>query len=205
MKQSNGGFGMKIIGLTGGTGSGKGLVSQILKAHGAYIIDSDLIAHDIIQKGRPAFLELLAYFGENILGEDGEIVRRSLGEIVFRDKEKLSFLNACTHKYIKMEIATQLAYAKENPEIAYSIIDAPLLFEAGLESICDAVWVVYAKEEVRIQRIMERDGITKEHAKARVSNQKTWEEYEALSDTVIDNSQDYAHVEQQIVALLENH
>lgn len=194
---------MKVIGLTGGTGSGKSVVSRGLEAAGAVIVDADKIAHDIILKGEPAYNEIIEYYGTGILGEDGEIIRKKLGEIVFNDKEKLAFLNQCTHKYITMEVKRQISVAKEAGTAKAIIVDAPLLLEAGLETVCDLVWVVYADPEVRAQRVMARDGVTYELAKARIANQKSWEEYKAAASTVIDNSKDLAHLEEQLDALLK--
>lgn len=196
---------MKVIGLTGGTGSGKGVVSQCLREAGAAIIDADLIAHEIIKMGRPAYEELVDYFGNEILRYDGEIFRRKLGEIVFRDKEKLKFLNLCTHKYIAQEIARQIQEAKELRNAKLIIIDAPLLIEAGLAEICDSIWVVYADEEVRALRVMQRDGITYETAKARIANQKSWTEYESYAQEVIDNSSDLENVQAQVATLMKKY
>lgn len=196
---------MNVIGLTGGTGSGKGVVSQCLKEAGAAIIDADLIAHDIIKKGRPAYNELVDYFGEEILQEDGQIFRRKLGEIVFREKEKLAFLNRCTHKYIAQEIQHQIQELKEQNLAKCIIIDAPLLVEAGLVGICDAIWVVYADEEVRARRVMQRDGITYELAKARIGNQKSWAEYKSYAQEVIDNSASLEAVQAQVVSLMKKY
>lgn len=194
---------MKVIGLTGGTGSGKSVVSRSLKDAGAVIVDADRIAHEIILKGEPAYHEIIAYYGTGILDAEGNIIRKKLGEIVFNDKEKLAFLNQCTHKYITAEVKRQITAAKEVGTAKAIIIDAPLLLEAGLETVCDLVWVVYADPEVRAQRVMVRDGITYELAKARISNQKTWEEYKAVANAVIDNSKDLAHLEDQLSELLK--
>ncbi|MDD4842839.1 MAG: dephospho-CoA kinase [Anaerotignum sp.] len=196
---------MKVIGLTGGTGSGKGVVSQCLRDVGAAIIDADLIAHEIIKKGRPAYEELVDYFGGQILQEDGEIFRRKLGEIVFRGKEKLEFLNRCTHKYIAQEIARQIQEAKELGKAKLIIIDAPLLVEAGLVEICDAIWVVYADVEVRARRVMQRDGISYETAQARIANQKSWAEYESFAQAVIDNSGTLQEVQTQVAGLMKKY
>lgn len=196
---------MKVVGLTGGTGSGKGVVSQCLREAGSAIIDADLIAHEIIKKGKPAYEELTRYFGRHILREDGEIFRRKLGEIVFRDKEKLEFLNRCTHKYIAQEIARQIQEAKELGKKKLIVIDAPLLVEAGLVEICDSIWVVYADEEVRVHRIMERDGILLETAKARIGNQKSWAEYKSYAQEVIDNSSTLEAVQSQVATLMKKY
>lgn len=194
---------MKIIGLTGGTGSGKGFVSERLKARKAYVIDADAVAHEIIEKGRLAYKEIVDYFGSEILDEDGNIFRRKLGNIVFSDKDKLAFLNSCTHKYINMEIMRIIEEVKPQTNV-YSaiIIDAPLLAEAGLVDICDDIWVVYADSEVRVKRIMERDSISEEQARNRIASQRSWEEYKELGAVIIDNSSDDENVERQLDALL---
>lgn len=194
---------MKIIGLTGGTGSGKGFVSERLKARKAYVIDADAVAHEIIEKGRPAYKAIVDYFGSEILDEDGNIFRRKLGNIVFSDKDKLAFLNSCTHKYINMEIMRIIEEVKPQTNV-YSaiIIDAPLLAEAGLVDICDDIWVVYADSEVRVKRIMERDSISEEQARNRIASQRSWEEYKELGAVIIDNSSDDENVERQLDALL---
>ncbi|WP_458398863.1 dephospho-CoA kinase [Anaerotignum sp.] len=194
---------MKVIGLTGGTGSGKSVVSRGLEAAGAVIVDADQIAHEIILKGEPAYHEIIDYYGTGILDEEGNIIRKKLGEIVFNDKEKLAFLNQCTHKYITAEVNRQIAAAKEEGSAKAIIVDAPLLLEAGLEKVCDLVWVVYADPEVRAQRVMARDGVSYELAKARIANQKSWEEYKAAASTVIDNSKDLAFLEDQLAELLK--
>lgn len=194
---------MKIIGLTGGTGSGKGFVSERLKARKAYVIDADAVAHEIIEKGRPAYKEIVDYFGNEILDENGNIFRRKLGNIVFSDRDKLAFLNSCTHKYINMEIMRIIEEVKPQTNV-YSaiIIDAPLLAEAGLVDICDDIWVVYADSEVRVKRIMERDSISEEQARNRIASQRSWEEYKELGAVIIDNSSDDENVERQLDALL---
>ncbi|MBR2382169.1 MAG: dephospho-CoA kinase [Anaerotignum sp.] len=194
---------MKVIGLTGGTGSGKSVVSKSLLAAGAVIVDADRIAHEIILKGEPAYHEIIEYYGTGILDAEGNIIRKKLGEIVFNDKEKLAFLNQCTHKYITAEVKRQIAEAKEAGTAKAIIVDAPLLLEAKLETVCDLVWVVYAEPEVRAQRVMARDGITYELAKARIANQKSWEEYRAAADAVIDNSNDLVHLEKQLDEILK--
>ena len=194
---------MKVIGLTGGTGSGKSVVSKSLAEAGAVIVDADKIAHEIILKGEPAYQEIVDYYGTDILDAEGNIIRKKLGEIVFNDKEKLAFLNQCTHKYITAEVKRQIAAAKEAGTATAIIVDAPLLLEAKLETVCDLVWVVYADPEVRAQRVMARDGITYELAKARISNQKSWEEYKSAASAVIDNSKDLVHLKEQMTEILK--
>ena len=194
---------MKVIGLTGGTGSGKSVVSKSLAAAGAVVIDADRIAHEIILKGEPAYTEIVNFYGTEILDAEGNIIRKRLGEIVFHDAKKLAFLNQCTHKYICAEVDRQIAVAKQAAVAKEIILDAPLLLEAGLESRCDAVWVVYAEPEVRAKRVMERDGVSYALAKARIANQKSWEEYKQAASVVIDNSRDIAYLQGQLDKILK--
>ena len=194
---------MKVIGLTGGTGSGKSIVSKSLAEAGAVIVDADKIAHEIILKDEPAYREIVEYYGTGILDAEENIIRKKLGEIVFNDKEKLAFLNQCTHKYITAEVKRQIAAAKAEGTAAAIIVDAPLLLEAKLETVCDLVWVVHADPEVRAQRVMARDGISYELAKARISNQKSWAEYKSAASAVIDNSKDLSYLKEQITEILK--
>ncbi len=193
---------MIVIGLTGGTGSGKGVVSAYLEKKNAYIIDCDSIAHDIIMPGKEAYDEIIAFYGEEILDRDKKIIRKKLGDIVFSDKDKLAFLNECTHKYICREIFSRIQEA-EKGGFFICVLDAPLLIEAGLVDICDRVWAVLSEEETQIKRIMDRDGITREQAKKRIQCQKSKEEYKRAADEIIDNNGDLCYVEEQIDVLLD--
>ena len=179
------------------------MVSKSLAAAGAVVIDADRIAHEIILKGEPAYTEIVNFYGTEILDAEGNIIRKRLGEIVFHDAKKLAFLNQCTHKYICAEVDRQIAAAKQAAVAKEIVLDAPLLLEAGLESRCDAVWVVYAEPEVRAKRVMERDGVSYALAKARIANQKSWEEYKQAASVVIDNSRDIAYLQGQLDKILK--
>ena len=133
---------MKVIGLTGGTGSGKSVVSRSLAAAGAVIVDADKIAHEIILKGEPAYQEIIEYYGTGILDEEGNIIRKKLGEIVFNDKEKLAFLNQCTHKYITAEVKRQIAEAKEENKV-YTFVDRAYDLLKGLDLDADSLDDLY--------------------------------------------------------------
>ncbi len=192
---------MKVIGLTGGTGSGKSIVSAFLEQNGAYIIDADEIAHGIIERGKPAYEELTNYFGGAILDQDRNILRKKLGSIVFTNKEKLDFLNRCTHKYISQEIDKQIAERKKKQRDTCIVLDAPLLLEAKLENRCNEIWVVFAEEEVRARRIMERDNITYQEAKNRIGCQKNWDFYRQKANLILDNSKDLQYLKRQLEAI----
>lgn len=177
-----------IIGLTGGSGSGKSTVAEILKQHNLLIIDCDKIAHEIILKGNDAYIELINIFGENILDSSKQIDRKKLGNIVFKDKGKLNLLNECTHKHIVNKVKEIIKENLNNKDINAIVIDAPLLIEANLHTIVDEVWAVYADTDIRIQRLVKRDNITLEQAKERLQSQMSWVEMVTYADTIIYNN-----------------
>lgn len=180
---------MQIIGLTGNSGCGKSTVSNILYEFGAYIIDADKIAHDIIKKGNIAYIEIIKLFGNDILNQENEIDRKKLAEIVFNNKEKLELLTILTHKYIIEYIKEDIKnILSSNLNYRYIVIDAPLLIEAGLHKITDKVWVVYADLNIRIERITKRDKITKQKAIERFNNQMEYEKLKSYADIIIENN-----------------
>ena len=174
-----------IIGLTGNSGSGKGAVGRIMSDSAKYsclIIDCDVVAHENMKRGGLAYNDIINAFGSEILDENGEIDRKKLGGIVFADKEKLKLLNTITHGYVKQRTDDII---KENTQYDFIVVDAPLLKEAGMLDSVDTVWLVKASEDTRLKRVMKRDNITAEAAKARFKNQKPFDE--SLADTIIQN------------------
>lgn len=172
---------MKIW-LTGGSGCGKSAAAAIFAENGFKIVDADAIAREIVLPGRPAYVEILAYFGEEFRAPDGFLDRRKLGRAVFGDEEKLGVLNKITHKYI---IEEMLKRSEGEKNVIY---DAPLRNTFGVP--CDKTLCMTAPEEVRIRRIMTRDGIAREDAAARIHAQSTAEEYLGDADGVLENSGD---------------
>lgn len=195
---------MRVIGITGPSGSGKSAVSEILLKKGAVNIDADKIAHDIILNGTEAYYKLVDYFGSKIVGDDGEILRRKLGNIVFADGgEKLKFLNDTTHKYIFDEMERQIKEAEKNGA-SIVIIDAPLLIEGKFITLAKEIWAVHADKNVQIKRIMQRDGITQKEAENRLSRQKPWSTYAGFATKIIDNSTDLNNLEKEVERALES-
>lgn len=182
MKQNNRPY---IIGIAGSSGSGKGEVCKILEGLGCYIIDCDKLAHENMAKGGCAYSDIVNAFGTDILGSDGEIDRKILGGIVFNDKGKLALLNRIAHSLIKKRITEIIA---ENTDREYIVIDAPLLIEGGLLPLCSCAWLVDADTEVRLCRVMQRDGITREKALERFKNQAPASEYRDLFCPIITNN-----------------
>lgn len=179
---------MLIIGLTGASGSGKTTIAGLMAYRNIYVLDADITAREIVKPGKPALLEIIEAFGEDIIHDDGTLKRKKLGNIVFNDRKKLEILNDITHKYIVQEVKRELAEMGED----ISVIDAAVLAQSGLIDICDYVIAVVADDDLQIQRIMERDELTEQEAKARISSQQTREQFIADADFVIDTSGDVA-------------
>jgi dephospho-CoA kinase len=193
---------MKIIGLTGGTGSGKSTVAGIARQLGAKVIDADIVAREVVKKGQTALEEIVWYFGTEVLLESGELDRKKLGRIVFADKEKLRLLNQITHKYIIHNIKEEIKIEMRKNTYNIIIIDAAILIESGLYEICDAVWVVVANKEERIRRIMERDQLSLTEAQNRINSQMAESEMKKYASAVINNDNDIESVRFQVTQLI---
>lgn len=192
---------MTVIGLTGKTGSGKSSVCLELKKLGAYIIDTDVIARKIVEKDTPALKQLAEHFGDVILNEDGTLNRKALAKLAFSSKEETAKLNSMTHPYISKEVEKEITFAKENG-YEFCIIDAAALIESDCKDLCDIIAVVCARENVRLKRILARDGIDEKTAKLRISAQKSDEYYFKNADIIIMN-EDAQSVEDNALKLIE--
>ncbi len=176
---------MMILGLCGQSGAGKTTVLESFVAFGAKVCDCDKISREVMGKDTPCSAEVIQVFGQDIC-RDGEIDRRALGRIVFFDSEKLETLTEITHRYIKAEVYNRMEEAKSTG-VKLFVIDAPLLFESGLDAVCDITVAVTANRETRINRIMMRDRIDRELAQKRLDSQLGEEELNRLADEVIVN------------------
>ncbi|MDN5331376.1 MAG: dephospho-CoA kinase [Tepidanaerobacteraceae bacterium] len=189
---------MKVIGLTGGIASGKSTVSRMLRQKGAYIIDADEIAREIVKPGKPAWEDIVRYFGKEILDESGNIRRKKLAKIVFSDEKKLNLLNRITHPRIVEEIKREIeACRRRNEKIV--IIDAALLLEIGLDVLVDEVWVVAVDEKTQIDRLIKRESsISYAEAMERIRAQMPLEEKLKFATRIIDNSGDIENTQKQV-------
>lgn len=195
---------MRIIGVTGGIGSGKSTVSRVLKDLGAKIIDADKVAREIVYKGGKVLDELTAFFGNEILDESDGLNRKKLGEIVFNNPEKLEVLNQIMHKHIVDRIVNDLNTAKSEGKWEIIVIDAPIPLEHGFIDLVDEVWVVVADKETRIKRVMDRSGLTYEEALSRINSQLKDEEYSRIADEIIVNDGAIEDLEKSVVKLFIN-
>lgn len=176
---------MFAIGLTGGLGSGKSTVAEMLRQKGAAVLNADLLGHRVYEPGRAAWQEVVEAFGQQVVAADGTIDRKRLASIVFADPEALRRLNAITHPRIREMIQEGLAeLAAQGTKVV--VVEAALLLEAGWDDLVDEVWVTVAPPEVAAQRAAARSGIPLEEALARVRAQMSNEERVRRARVVID-------------------
>lgn len=189
-----------IVGLTGGIVSGKSTVARMFKQLGADTIDADNIARIIVQPGKKAWKNIVHYFGKEILKDNQEINRKELARIVFADKEKLEKLNNITHPEIMAIIKNKIEEMRSKGCVnaTISIIEVPLLFEAGMEYMMDRIIVVYLNREEQIKRLHIRNNLTQEEAINRIDSQMSLEKKLKKADYVIDNSASLSHTRIQV-------
>jgi len=176
---------MKVIGLTGGIGSGKSTVSQFLKELGAVIIDADKVGHEAFKPDTELWREVVAAFGRQILKPSGDIDRKRLGEAVFGNPELLSRLNQVMHPRMYDMVKAQLEeYRRQGVRVV--VLEAPLLIEAGWTSLVDEVWVTVASESTVLRRLQEQVGLSEQQSLARIRSQLPSGERIKQADVVID-------------------
>lgn len=187
---------MKIIGVTGTSGAGKTTICKILKEkYNAYIIDADEIAKKLSKKGNMYLQSIVEYFGPDILDNNGELKRKELANIIYKNTEKRNNLNHLTFIYVVQEIKEKINQLKDEKLI---VIDAPLLFESNLDKSCDFVIGVIANKMQKIERICKRDNITEEMAKKRLEIQITEEEIRKRANYIIENIDNLERLEKEI-------
>ena len=191
---------MRIIGLTGGIASGKTSVASFLERLGAAVVDADQLAREVVEPGEEALAGIVAAFGEKVLNSDGTLNRATLGEIVFSDQAARRSLESITHPAIKRRAEEKLARLEESG-VQDAFYVAPLLFEAGIASRVNEVWVVYLDRETQLERLMARDGLDREAALARIASQMPMEEKKLLGRVVIDNRGSKEDLEAQVLRL----
>jgi len=185
------------VGLTGGIASGKSAVSERFAALGVPVIDTDVIAREVVEPGQPVLREIIAAFGNEIVDEDGKLRRRKLREIIFSDPEKQALLQEIVHPAIRMETYRRVEQAKGS----YCLVVIPLLAESGHFEWLDRVLVVDVPEEFQIQRLIARDGVREEDARRSLAAQASREVRLQLADDVIDNSADIRALDGAVAAL----
>ncbi len=178
---------MRTIGLTGGIGSGKSAVSDILRDLGAFVIDADVVAHEVYRPGSDGWREVVEAFGSEIAAPSGDIDRGKLAAIVFGDAAQLERLNRIVHPRTRDLVAARLGQAEKSGETA-AVVEAAILFEAGWEDMFDEVWVVTAPSEIAVRRVAESRGTDAESVRSRMRAQMSNKDRLSRADAAIDNS-----------------
>ena len=194
---------MLNVGLTGGIASGKSTVAKMFQAKGAYLIDLDKLAHFVEEPDQIAWKAIVDYFGPDILNENRTINRIKLGSIVFPDREKLSRLNSIVHPAVFEEWRRRIEDIGEKTPAAIVISDVPLLIEAEMLHQVDVVILVHVSPEDQIQRLMDRNGCSREDAERRLSTQMPIDEKISHADFVIDNKGSLEKTEISVNAVWE--
>ncbi|HEY4554592.1 MAG TPA: dephospho-CoA kinase [Bacillaceae bacterium] len=191
-----------IIGLTGGIASGKSTVSNMLRTRGFAIADADIAAREVVEPGEEAYARIVETFGKEILLNDGSIDRTKLGSIIFHDEKKRQRLNAIVHPAVRerMNEWKEEALSAGKQTVIY---DIPLLYESNLVHLVDKTMLVYVDEEVQLSRLMERNSLTEEEARARIASQLPLPDKKEWADAVIDNNGTLEDTERQVSLLLD--
>jgi len=189
---------MFIIGLTGGIATGKSTVVEMLRQRGAFIIDADQLAREVVEPNQPAWQEIVSWLGDSVLLPDQSLNRVKIAELVFGDQQKLKILNAIIHPRVGtriLELTREIEQAVPGAVIVY---DIPLLIEAGMQEMVDLILLVYAPRELQFKRLRERDGLNPEEAEQRLAAQLPIDEKKRSAHQVIDNSGLLAETERQV-------
>ncbi len=189
-----------ILGITGGLGSGKSTVMKILKnRYGASIHIADEYGHEAFQKGNICYGDIIQMFGLEILDEAGQIDRDCLSKVVYSDPSKLHMLNRIIHPYVWERIEQEVA---KHIHDSLVVIESAILIEAGYSEVCDKIWGVFCKKEIRIERLISSRGYSVEKAEGIMRQQMSEWELRSYCDAVIENDGKLEHLEQQIEKLL---
>ncbi|TMA45406.1 MAG: dephospho-CoA kinase [Deltaproteobacteria bacterium] len=180
-------MGAPVIGLSGGIGAGKSTVATMLAEWGAHVIDADRVGHDVYRPGTEGFRQVTEAFGTRVVAPDGTIDRRALGGIVFGDPRALARLNAILHPLIVAELGPRIAAARRASVSRPIVVEAAILAEAGWRTLFDRLWVVTARPENAIARVVTSRGMAREEVERRLAAQMPDAERRRLADVVIEN------------------
>lgn len=189
---------MKIIGITGGVGSGKSSVLKYLEeAYQATVIQADEVGKLVQQAGNDAYEAIVSQFGTQSVGDDGELDRAYLAQIIYADEVKRKMMNDIVHPIVKAYILEQIEYERAYGT-SYLVIEAAILIESKLSELCDELWYIYADEDVRIKRLIESRGYSEEKCKMIMASQLSEESFKDHCHVLIDNSLSHEYTYKQI-------
>lgn len=191
---------MLVLGLTGGIACGKSTISLTLKELGAVIVDGDVLSRELTAPGGRALPAIRAAFGDGVFHPDGTLDRRALGAMVFADDAARDALDGIMQPLLREMIVECIAQARQQ-NAAVCVLDMPLLYEKELDGLCDRVWCTYIPRQTQLERLMARDGFTREEAEARLRSQLPAEEKAARADVVIDTSGPIQYTKESVISL----
>ncbi len=191
-----------VVALTGQSGTGKSYASSYIAKNGIPIIDGDVVAREVVERGSECLLRLVEEFSAEILNPDETLNRKKLAEICFSDPQKKITLDNITHPFIINEILKRFEALKQQG-YRYCVVEAAALIESGLYANCDKIVLITADKEKKIERIMKRDNITYDHANARISAQLDESVVQKLSDIVLENNGTRHEFDQKLDALIQ--
>ncbi len=189
---------MLKVGLTGGIACGKSTVAKMLKDKGAFLIDADQVAREVVEPEQPAFQEIVQWLGEGVVAEDGSLDRQELAQIVFQDQKALSTLNSIVHSRVIQLFEERSNYILQKHPGAIQVWDVPLLIEAGMQDAVDITVVVVSSEENQLLRLSQRDGLKKNNAIDRVQSQLPMDQKIAVADYVLYNNSTLDDLQAQV-------
>lgn len=190
---------MKVLGLTGGIGSGKSEVAAMFAGKGAAVIDADELARAVVEPGQPALAEIVKAFGRDVLLSDGRLDRGKLAAIIFADPVARARLNAITHPPIQQRIEVEISKRRNQPGVL--LVDIPLLYENDRAGLVSRVIVVWVDPDTQLRRLRERDGLTIEEARQRIDAQMPLDQKRARADHVVDNSGSLEDTRRQVESI----
>lgn len=193
---------MRIIGLTGGIGSGKSTVAKMLREQGIPVVDADQVSREIVEPGQPALRGLAAAFGTEILTESGELNRAALARKAFSSQENTELLNSITHPAIKEEVRQRFAQLEDGGH-KVAVYDMPLLIEQGLHEHVDLTVVVDVEADERVRRLVDKRGLDEADARNRIARQIDDDKRKSVADVIIDNNGSLEDLETQAEALIK--
>lgn len=191
---------MKVLGLTGGIACGKSTISLTLAELGAVIIDGDVLSRALTAEGGAALPAIREAFGDGVFHPDGTLNRRALGAVVFADDTARNTLDAIMQPLLREMILLGIEDARKNGA-SVCVLDMPLLYEKELDRLCNRVWCAYIPRNTQLERLMARDGFTREEAEARLRSQLPAEEKAARADVVIDTSGPIQYTKENVISL----
>lgn len=192
---------LRVFGLTGGIGTGKSTVAALLRERGVPVVDADALAREAVQAGSPGLAQVVEAFGSGVLDERGELDRKRLGALVFADDQARKRLNDITHPIVR-QLSQQRFAALDQQGVELAAYDVPLLFEVGLDRVLRPIVVVAASEAKQLERVVKRDGLSVEQARARIRAQLPLAEKRAQAEHVVENDGTLAELATQVDAVL---